>query len=104
MTDGSASQSLIAFFRRLHPMTRFIVAVAVLHMAAEIVIVWGDIASAWPSLDPEMRRAKLLLFAQAIRSLSYPVLDLGTAATVEFLFRIWEELKVRKATVTARSD
>lgn len=102
MTDNhvppaSPSEFVLGFMRRLHPMTRFVVTVAVLHFTAEAFIVWGQFGRI--ENYGERPLDKLLVAGEALRNLIYPVLDLGTAATIEFLFRIWEELKVRKRRV-----
>jgi hypothetical protein len=92
----SASESLFGFLRRLHPMTRFIIAVAVLHLAGEAAVVWRDLSHFNSYGEPGVNRLDIFVVAQEMRLLSLPFLDLGTAATIEFLFRIWEELKVRR--------
>ncbi len=87
MTDPSASDRLGSFFGRLHPMTRFLLVVCVLHLAATLV---GAI-----SYVGGIGRQPLgvVLIAEQARSVAYSLTYIGGAASVEFLFRIWDELK-----------
>jgi hypothetical protein len=42
-----------------------------------------------------------MFLANAVRAISYSTLFFGTAAMVEFLFRIWKELRLRNSLPTA---
>ena len=83
---------------RLHPVTWLVVIAALVHLA-------GDTAFALIALKPylwpgpgvvaEGREPLSLILASICYTYSASLVFFGTAATVEFLFRIWNELKRR---------
>jgi hypothetical protein len=86
MSGTAPSDKLGSFFGRLHPMTRFLVVTVILYIAASLV---GQI---FPS--SRFDGAPLAIrISSWISSLAYGLTLFGGAATVEFLFRIWDELK-----------
>jgi hypothetical protein len=97
MTDAphTPSESTFALIRRLHPMTRFLILVALLHLAATLVEAMIQLthpSAAWAAVSLGQQ------LAVQVRAVTYSLTLLGGAASVEFLFRIWDELKrARKA-------
>ena len=86
---------------RLHPVTWIVIFAALVHLA-------GDTAFAllalkpflWPAGDAAAgygREPLSLVLASICYTYSASLVFFGTAATVEFLFRIWAELRRRAA-------
>jgi amino acid transporter len=87
MTELSSSDRLGSFFGRLHPITRFLLVVCVLHLIATLAVVVAHL----PSYGGQPMRS--IIIAEDMRSVAYSLTYIGGAASVEFLFRIWDELK-----------
>jgi hypothetical protein len=87
--DASGSERVGGLFRRLHPVTRFLVGIAVLHLGATLFTVGAGL------MNPELPATGGRL-AEYARSIAYSLAFFGSAATVEFLFRIWSELKLAR--------
>jgi hypothetical protein len=80
--------------RRWHPMTWLVVIAGVIHLVGDLVLSISDIGRQLGGALPNKPWAEVLAgIAHMVGlSLSY----FGTAATVEFLFRIWDELRLRR--------
>ena len=89
-TSGIATPSdkVSSFLGRMHPMTRFLIVVAILELAATLVESVTLISRQTGSSVPLGE-----LVALQVKSVSYALTFFGSAASVEFLFRIWDELK-----------
>jgi len=94
-SNGSASDRLGGFLGRLHPVTQLLVVAAAVHLIATLVAAGFNLAS--PSVSLQSRPLGLRL-AEHVRSICYSLALFGTPATVEFLFRIWNELRLGRRT------
>jgi hypothetical protein len=85
---------------KLHPVTWVVIGAAIAHLA-------GDLLSAlviyhrYVQAESGVSLAEVV--ATIVHALSYSTLFFGTAAMVEFLFRIWGELRQWKAQSPNRS-
>lgn len=94
------SEKLAAWMRglRLHPVTWLLVAAAALRLGADTVDAVADIHS-YLSLGLDARghnTTAAQMWAGIAHAYGYSLVFFGTAATVEFLFRIWRELRIRR--------
>jgi hypothetical protein len=92
-SDASGSERVGGFLGGLHPITRFLVAIAVLHLVATIYTVAAGLMEPLLSSHPGPLGSRL---AEHARSIAYSLGFFGSAASVEFLFRIWSELKLAR--------
>jgi hypothetical protein len=94
------SEKLAAWMKdlHLHPVTWLLVAVAVLRLGADTVDTIADMHSYFSlGLDARGRSTTAAeMWAGIAHAYGYSLALFGTAATVEFLFRIWRELRVRR--------
>jgi hypothetical protein len=92
----SASERLIETARRagLHPVTWVIIAAASAHFVADVVSAIHTIHSFLEtgSTPGGTRTDAGQVAASIVHNLAYSTLFIGSAATVEFLARIWAEL------------
>ena len=100
LEDPAPAERMGALLRRLHPITRLIVVAGVLHLC-------GDVLSGGKSLleyqqiamtGGEASLARVL--ADIAQGVAYGLAFFGSAATVEYLVRIWGEVR----TMRERSD
>jgi hypothetical protein len=91
MTSGS--ERLGGFMRRLHPLTQLLVVAVLVHLGASLFTAVASLAA--PTLAQQTRPFGVRL-AEQLHGIAYSVMLFGTAATVEFLFRIWTELKLAR--------
>ncbi len=101
MGSGSPAESLWSWLTslKLHRLTWVIVLAALLHLAADIVYAIDDLTQFLTlGASTSGRGTNLaLVLAGIARSFGYSLIFFGTAATVEFLFRIWDELRLIRA-------
>jgi hypothetical protein len=92
MVEGqpAGSDRTLSEFRRLHPMTKFLVVVTLLYLMATIMTSISYVVHPSPSWAAAPLSEHLALEA---KSIAYALTLFGGAASVEFLFRIWDELK-----------
>jgi len=88
--DRSAS-----FLRRLHPVTRLIIAAGLLHLCGDIAAVLHLLWLHQNSMASEGETIAQT-FANGAHALAYTVSFFGTAATVEYMFRIWQEVALMR--------
>jgi uncharacterized membrane protein len=93
VSAGSGSERLGGFLRRLHPLTQLLVIAVLVHLAASLATAIATLA--FPTLA-QLNRPLSLRLAEQARAIAYSILLFGTAATVEFLFRIWSELRLAR--------
>ena len=97
LTAPSPSENLFGFFRRLHPMTRFLIAVTIVRLIADLIVSFSEYSGPRADFAVQQGLAGIVyILAAQTRNLTYSLAFLGSAATIEFMFRIWEELKVRR--------
>lgn len=90
---ASPSDSVMGLLRGLHPVTRGLVGVVVLHLLATMI----SIAGKFTAYDMTSGSGQLTdHLAEYARSLSYSLLMFGTPATVEFLYRISVEVRLMR--------
>jgi hypothetical protein len=85
-----------AFLRRLHPVTRLIVAAGLLHLCGDVV---GGLHALWlqqNALAVAEQGSIAQLFSDGAHALAYTISFFGTAATVEYLFRIRREVALMR--------
>lgn len=108
MTTGDESSALRSpsdalfgwiFSQQLHKVTWIVVIAAVLHLVGDTVLAISSLQRYFASGVTATGRATSLaeVLAGIVHAYSYSLLFFGTAATVEFLFRIWEEMRRRQA-------
>jgi uncharacterized membrane protein len=90
---GSDSERLSGFLRRLHPLTQLLVVAVLVHLAASVVTAIATLAL--PTFA-QQNQPFVVRLAQQAHGITYSILLFGTAATVEFLFRIWSELRLAR--------
>lgn len=92
MSDAlnAPADRVAGFFGRLHPVTRIVA-------AAAIVSLFGDIVQLIGVISALQQGSALAPLSQSIstflNSLGYSIGFIGGAASVEYLFRIWREVK-----------
>ncbi len=85
----------------LHRVTWLIVLAALLHLAGDVVYAVDDLTQFLTKHVTATGHDTTLpvVLAGIARTFGYSLVFFGTAATVEFLFRIWDELRlIRKET------
>lgn len=88
---AQASRRSWAQLKGLHPVTRLAIAAGLIHMVGELLtaisIVQRSVSAgySWDGIPLES-------LAGVLTSLGYSLSFFATAATVEFLFRIWREV------------
>jgi hypothetical protein len=91
----------LAFLRRLHPVTRLIVAAGLLHLCGDVA---GGLHALWlrqNAMALADQGSIIQMVSNGAHALAYTISFFGTAATVEYLFRIWREvvlMRERKST------
>jgi hypothetical protein len=86
--------------RRLHRMTWLIIVAGLLHLVGDIVTSLSDLARMAAHTDafsPGPPKS-IQLAGEVVSRIGYSLWFFGTAATVEYLARIWEELRLRRGT------
>ena len=104
MTDAQDTPPAESLWRwlislKLHRVTWVIVLAALLHLAGDIVYAIDDLSQFLATGATASGRATNLplVLAGIARSFGYSLIFFGSAATVEFLFRIWDELRLIRA-------
>ena len=96
----SPSESLAGWMSglHLHRLTWLIVIAALLHLAGDTVYAISDLSTFLATGQSEAHRdtTLALVLAGIARSYGYSLVFFGSAATIEFLFRIWDELRLRR--------
>jgi hypothetical protein len=87
VSGTSPSDKLGSLLGRLHPMTRFLVVAVILYIAASVV------REIYPTPHRYDEAPLALKLTTWISALAYGLTLFAGPATVEFLFRIWDELK-----------
>ncbi len=84
--------------RRLHKVTWLVVLAAALHLAGDTVLAISSLQRYFAGGVTLAGRATTLaeVLAGIVHAYSYSLLFFGTAASVEFLFRIWDEVRRRR--------
>jgi hypothetical protein len=90
----SPSQRMGGALGKLHPVTQLLVVAVVVYLVASLAI--GVATLVQPSMAAQARPFAVRL-AEVVRGLAYSLILFGTAASVEFLFRIWRELRLARA-------
>jgi hypothetical protein len=97
MSDETAapSERAMGFLRRLHPVTRLIVAAGVLHLCGDVISVLNVL---WLQQNAYTtgQGSIVQMLSNGAHALAYSVSFFGTAATVEYLFRIWREVSLMR--------
>ncbi len=93
----SASESLVgwATSQRLHPLTWLMILAALLHLAGDLVISIVHLANVFDRMGVRPQPLAIVL-ADIAHMFGYSLAFFGTAAMVEFLHRIWDELRRRR--------
>jgi hypothetical protein len=100
LTAPSASERLaegsvraVGGFRRLHFVTRIVVVAGLIHVLGDVLLAVSTLNRGW-----QAGQWPLDWMASLLGAFGFSLTFFGTAATVEFLFRIWREVKLlRKA-------
>lgn len=90
--DSAPADRSLAFLRRLHPVTRLIVAAGLLHLCGDVV---GGLHVLWlrqNAMAMGNQASIVQMLSDGAHALAYTISFFGTAATVEYLFRIWREV------------
>ena len=94
LDDPAPAERVGVLLGRLHPITRLIIAAGVLHLCGDLL---AGVVSLLQYRDLTMSGSEASLarvLADIAHSVAYGLSFFGTAATVEFLVRIWAEVKV----------
>ena len=92
-TMSSPCDTVVGLFRGLHPITQGLIGVVALHLFATVVSIMGQSTSYGTNSSPYELTGRLV---NAVRSVSYSLLMLGTPANVEFLYRISVEVRLMR--------
>lgn len=96
----SPSDALSAWMSglHLHRLTWLIVIAALLHLVGDTVYAVSDFATFIHTGQTDTHRDTnlVLVLAGIARTYGYSLTFFGTAAIVEYLFRIWDELRIRR--------
>lgn len=79
-----------AFIRRLHPVTRIVAAAGLVSFCGDLMQLVGIVSAFQHGAAAQPMGATI---AGVLTSLGYSIGYVGAAATVEYLFRIWREVK-----------
>jgi len=88
---ASASERLLGFIRSLHPVTRVIVAAGLIYLFGDIFTGLA-VLSRYQQAGAPLFGAPLDTIAAVAHAVGYSLGFFGTAASVEYLFRIWREV------------
>lgn len=92
MSDAlnAPADHVFAFVRRLHPVTRIVAAAGVVSLCGDVMQVIGIVSAFEQGAQTQSLSAAI---ASVLTSFGYTIGYVGAAATVEYLFRIWREVK-----------
>ncbi|PVM90487.1 hypothetical protein DDF62_09570 [Caulobacter radicis] len=79
-----------ALVRRLHPVTRIVAAAGVVSLCGDVMQAIGIVSALQQGAAAQPMGTTIAGF---LTSLGYTIGYVGAAATVEYLFRIWREVK-----------
>ncbi|KSB90381.1 hypothetical protein AS593_10605 [Caulobacter vibrioides] len=80
----------LAFIRRLHPVTRIVAAAGIVSLCGDLMQVVGIVSAFQQGAATQPLGGAI---ASVLTSFGYTIGYVGAAATVEYLFRIWSEVK-----------
>ena len=97
LEDSAPAERLGDLLGRLHPITRLVIAAGVLHLCGDAlsagVILVKHYQMSLIGGDDSLGKA----MADIAHSLAYGLGFFGSAASIEYLFRIWVEVKALRA-------
>lgn len=92
MTDSAnaAAERVTGFFGRLHPVTRIVAAATLISLCGDIMQLVGLVSAYQLGSVTQPLSASI---ATLLTSFAYSLGFIGSAASVEYLFRIWREVR-----------
>lgn len=90
--DIAPADRSLASLRRLHPVTRLIVAAGLLHLCGDVVAAFYALWLHQNAMAVAEHGSIVQMLSNGAHGLAYTIGFFGTAASVEYLFRIWREV------------
>lgn len=96
LDDPAPAERIGVLFRRWHPITRLIVVAGVLHLCGDVLAGIMNLLQYRDMVMVGSEASLARVLADIAHGVAYGLSFFGTAATVEFLVRIWAEVKAMR--------
>jgi len=96
LDDPAPAERIGVLLGRLHPITRLIVAAGVLHLCGDLLAGAMNLLQYRDMVLTGSEASLARVLADIAHGVAYGLSFFGTAATVEFLVRIWGEVKAMR--------
>ncbi len=97
LDDPAPAERVGALLGRLHPITRLIIAAGVLHLCGDLLAGVTNLLQYRQIAMTGGEGSLARVLSDIAHGVAYGLSFFGTAATVEYLVRIWAEVRVMRA-------